>query len=539
MMTRLTPDRGMPRIAVTLWILGTSLSALAADWPQWGGTNSRNMVSAEKALPESFVPDKEGTTGQANGHENAKGIKWVVKVGAFAYGNPTVAGGRVFVGTDAQTLSADPRFKALKGGLIKCFDEANGTLLWQLPIPERLTRLPAGAHFTQQFLGICSSPTVDGDRVYVVTEAGDVLCLDVKGQSDGNAGPFTDEAHYMAGPDKPPVKLNDKDGDIIWRFDPIDELGVCPHDVASCSVLIVGDMLYAATSNGVEKSHEKVVSPLAPGLIVLDKRTGVLLATDDEKIGTRQWHTQWGSPSSGTVGDKTLVFFPGADGVCYAFEALTAAPKTPVHLQKVWSYDCCPAECKYRDGKLIPYYDGDKRKANSPNKNDGSYIGPSEIIGTPVFHEGRVYVAIGQDPSHGRGKGMLYCIDASKTGDITATGALWKYGDIDRSLSTVAVADGLVYVTDVAGRLHCVDAQTGQRCWVHETNEEAWGSPLVADGKVYFGTSKSFYIMAAGRQARVLNSVRMTAPVYSTPVAAKGVLYIASNRYLWATHVTP
>ena len=532
-------DRVIFRVTVAFWILGVSLSALAADWPQWGGTNNRNMVSAERGLPDSFTPDKEGADGQPGNRKNAKGIKWVVKVGAFAYGNPTVAGGRVFVGTDAQTLSADTRFNGLKGGLVKCFDEASGTLLWQLPIPERLTRLPAGAHFTQQSLGVCSSPTVDGDRVYVVTGAGDILCLDARGQSDGNAGPFTDEAHPMAGSDKLSVELNAKDGDIVWRFDPIDELGVCPHDVASSSVLIVGDMLYAATSNGVEKSHEKVVSPLAPSVIVLDKRTGTLLAADDEKIGTRQWHTQWGSPSSGTVGDKALVFFPGADGVCYAFEALAAAPAKPVSLRKAWSYDCCPAEYKYRDGKLIPYYAGDKRKANSPNKNDGSYVGPSEIIGTPVFYEGRVYVAIGQDPSHGRGKGMLHCIDASKTGDITGTGALWKYGDIDRSLSTVAIADGLVYVTDVGGRLHCVDAQTGQRCWVYETNEETWGSPLVADGRIYFGTSKSFYVMAAGRQSRLLSKVRMTAPVYSTPVAANGVLYIASNRYLWATQALP
>jgi outer membrane protein assembly factor BamB len=523
------------RIVVTLWILSVSLPALAADWPQWGGTNSRNMVSAERCLPDSFTPDKEGASEQAGSHENTKGVKWVVKLGAFAYGNPTVTGARVFVGTDAQTLSSDSRFTSLKGGLVKCFDQAGGELLWQLVIPERLTHLPADAHFTQQFLGICSSPTVEDNRVYVVTEADDVLCLDVKGQSDGNAGPFLDEAKYMAGPGKPPVELNAKDGDIIWRFDPIDELGVCPHDVASCSVLIVGDMLYAATSNGVEKSHERVVAPLAPSLIVLDKRTGRLLATDDEKIGTRQWHTQWGSLSSGTIGDRTLVFFPGADGVCYAFEALTTAPAKPVSLQKVWSCDCCPAEYKYRDGKPIPYYDGDKRKANSPNKSDGSYVGPSEIIGTPVFHEGRVYVAIGQDPSHGRGKGMLYCIDASMTGDITQTGVLWRYGDIDRSLSTAAVADGLVYVTDVAGRLHCVDAQIGQRCWVYETDEEAWGSPLVADGKVYFGTSKSFYIIAAGRQLNLLSKVRVTAPVYSTPVAANGVLYIASNRYLWAT----
>ena len=61
---------------------------------------------------------------------------------------------------------------------------------------------------------------------------------------------------------------------------------------------------------------------LAPSLIVLDKHTGRLAATDDEQIGTRLLHGQWSSPSLGQVGGKTLVFFGGGDGVCYAFEAL-------------------------------------------------------------------------------------------------------------------------------------------------------------------------------------------------------------------------
>ena len=495
------------------------------------------MVSREKGLPESFEPDKEKATDQGNNGEKAKNVKWMARLGTFAYGNPTVANGRVFVGTDVQTLRANPRFKYTRGGLIKCFDEASGELLWQLPIPER-RRLPAGTHFGHQHIGVCSSPTVDGDSVYVVTSAGDIVCLDVHGQADGNSGPFMDEARYMAGSGKPPVELNDKDGDIIWRFDPIDELGVCPHDAASCSALIVGQMLYVGTSNGVDKPHKKVLAPLAPSLIVLDKATGQLVATDNEKIGTRLYHAQWASPSSGRVGDGTLVFFGGGDGICYAFEALTGRPEKPVHLKKVWSYDGNPPEYKFRDGKPIPYYQGDKRKANSPNKNDGNYIGPSQIIATPVFHEGRVYVAIGQDPAHGRGKGMFHCIDASKTGDITATGMVWTYDGLDRSIATAAIADGLVYVVDIAGRLHCLDAQTGKCCWVYETNDEAWGGPLVADGKLYFGNRKRFYIMVAGREPKMLSTLRMSAPVYSTPIVANSVLYVASNRYLWATQVT-
>jgi outer membrane protein assembly factor BamB len=531
-------NRTLSLVIIAVCILSTSLSTPAADWPQWGGTNNRNMVSQEKGLPDSFEPDREKASGKSGNGQKARNVKWFARLGAFAYGNPTVADGRVFVGTNAQTLSADPRFDFAKGGLLKCFDADSGRLVWQLAIPER-SKLPAGMHFGHQYLGVCSSPNVDGDRVYIVTSADEVLCLDVRGQANGNDGSFKDEAQYMVGPGKTPVKLTEKDGDIIWRFDLIDELGVFPHDAASCSALIVGDMLYVGTSNGVDKPHRNVIAPQAPSLVVLDKMTGRLLATDAEKIGARMWHAQWASPSSGKVGDKMLIFFGGGDGICYAFEALTAAGEKPVHLKKVWSYDCNPPEYRFHDGKPIPYYQGDRRKSNSTNKNDGNYIGPSQIIATPVFHKGRVYVAIGQDPAHGRGKGKLHCIDASKTGDITKTGVIWTYDDIDRSLATAAVDDGLLYVVDVAGRLHCVDIETGKRCWVYETKDETWGGPLVADGKLYFGNKRMLYIMAAGRKSKLLSKMRMSAPVYSTPIAANGVLYVASNRYLWATHVTP
>lgn len=67
-----------------------------------------------------------------------------------------------------------------------------------------------------------------------------------------------------------------------------------------------------------------------------------------------------------------------------------------------------------------------------------------------------------------------------------------------------------------------------------ETGGEAWGSVLVADGKLYFGTQKDFWVMAEGPEAKVLSRLRLGAPMYSTPVAANGVLYIASQRYLWA-----
>lgn len=492
------------------------------------------MVCEETDLPESFVPGRKDPKGTTIDLATTENVKWVAKLGSNAYGNPTVSNGKVFVGTDDLTLLADSRFSRTKGGLLKCFDEESGALLWQLATPVRTKGLHREILFSHQHLGVCSSPTVEDGRVYIVGSAGDVLCLDTQGQANGNDGPFQDEGQYMAGEGKAAIDLDAHDGDIIWRYDPLDELGVCPHDATSCSILICGDFLYLGTSNGVDRPHEKVLAPDAPGMIVLNKHTGQLVATEQMGLSRRLYHAQWSSPSLGTVGDRTLVFFGGGDGKCYAFAALTEMPEKLVPLEVVWSFDCLPDDYKYRDGKLIPYYEGDKRKSWSTNKNDGNYIGPSQIIATPVFYENRIYVAIGQDPAHGRGKGLLCCIDATQKGDITKTGCIWRYNGLDRSISTVTISDGLVYATDVAGRLHCLDADNGKVHWVLETKAETWGGALVADGRLYLGNKKKFYVLAAGPELKVLSEIRLGSPAYSTPVAANGVLFVASQKYLWA-----
>ncbi|MCX7887684.1 MAG: PQQ-binding-like beta-propeller repeat protein [Verrucomicrobiae bacterium] len=510
-------------VVLATWITG---AGNAGDWPQWGGADlGRNPVSRERGLPAFFEP--KGQTLQ--------NVRWVVQLGTYIYGNPTVAGGKVFVGTDDDLLRNDPRFRRTGGGMIWCLDETTGKVLWRLVVPKRSTeRLPAGAHYGQQHLGTCSSVAVVGKRGYVMTSAAEILCLDVNGQSDGNDGPFTDEAHYMAAAARERLQLEPQDGDIIWKFDLVDELGICPHDVASCSPLVDGRFVYVETSNGVDKPHERCLRPDAPSFIALDAGTGRLLATDTEKLGHRMWHCLWSSPSLGVVSGKKLVFFGGADGICYAFEALKSPAGKPVSFSKVWQYDCVPLH--YRDplgdGKPFNYYIGDKRKKYSTNKNDGTFVGPSEIIATPVFHGGCVYVAIGQDPAHGRGRGILHCIDASKTGDITRSGCMWSYDGIERTIASVAVSGELVYAVDLAGRVHCLDARTGKPRWLYETNAETWATPLVVDGKVFIKTNKRLVVFALGKQPQVLAEVPVGSP--SSPVVANGTLYVSSNRALYA-----
>jgi outer membrane protein assembly factor BamB len=167
-------------------------------------------------------------------------------------------------------------------------------------------------------------------------------------------------------------------------------------------------------------------------------------------------------------------------------------------------------------------------------------VSPSNIKSMPVLHDNRLYITVGGDIWWGKNQAWLKCIDATKTGDVTDSALIWSYDLKDHSCSTPAVHDGLVYVADCGRMIHCVDARTGQVCWTHETKGDIWASTLVADGKVYVGTNRrDFWILAAGRQKKVLSTVQMDSAVSATPTAANGVVYVATMRKLYALKKTP
>ena len=161
----------------------------------------------------------------------------------------------------------------------------------------------------------------------------------------------------------------------------------------------------------------------------------------------------------------------------------------------------------------------------------------NNIISTPVIYDGKVFVAVGQDPEHGEGVGHLWCIDASQSGDVTETAAVWHFGDeqFNRTMSTVAIADGLLYVSDLSGYLYCLDVNTADLYWKHDTFAAIWGSPYVADGKVYLGDEDGdVVILKTGKTEQVLFETNLGSAVYTTPVAKDGVLYIVTRNTLIA-----
>lgn len=463
------------------------------------------MVSKESGLPDSFDPN------------TGKNIKWAVRLGTQTHSTPVVAGGRVYIGTNNEN-PRDPRHQGDRGVLM-CFDEKSGEFLWQLVVPKR----EEDPYFDWPKCGISSPATIEGDRVYIVSNRGEVMCLDAHGMTNGNDGPFQDEGVHMT-PAGSQSKLTPGplDADIIWLFDLTSGAGIWSHDAAHSSILIHGDYLYLNTGTGVDNTHKRIRTPNAPSLVVLDKKTGRLVARDDEHIAPSIFHSTWSSPSLGDVNGHPMVFFGGGNGVVYAFKTIENEPPkspSPSYLQKVWQFDFDPAAPKT-----------DVHKYNS-NRREG----PSDFYGMPVFHENRIYVAGGGDLWWGKNEAWLKCIDATGTGSVTNQDVVWSYVLQKHVLSTPAVQGGLVFIADCGRTFHCLDARTGTAFWTHDIQGEAWASPLVADGKVYLGTrSGNFYVFAASGEKKIISEMEFRDPISSTATAANGVLYVATMTHLYA-----
>src|ERR1017187_1431571 len=299
------------------------------DWPMWGGTADRNMVSAMKGIPTSWDI------------KTKKNVKWVAALGSQSYGNPVVAGGQVYIGTNNEGMR-NPKEPGDRGVLM-AFRESDGQFLWQHTNP----KLPAGRANDWPYQGVCSSPLVEGDRLWYVTNRCEIVSLDTHGDGKGGAK-------------------------VLWKFDMMEEVGSQPHNMSNSSPVSYGDLLYVSTSNGQDESHVNIPSPRAPATIAVNKKTGKLV-WEDGSPGDKILHGQWSSAAAGKIGDTVQLVIGQGDGWLRGFDALTG--------KKLWEFDLNPEDSVWPKTR-------------------------NEVISTPVIWDAKVFIAHGQDPEHGEGVGQ-------------------------------------------------------------------------------------------------------------------------------------
>jgi outer membrane protein assembly factor BamB/HEAT repeat protein len=421
-------------------------------------------------------------------------IIWSVELGNETFGRPVVAGDVVYVGTD-NARHMNPAYQEECGALM-AFRATDGKFLWQDLAP----RVERGL---REFLlpSTTSAPYVEGNRLYYVTAECQLRSLDTQGFRDGeNSGPYREE-----------VFQDNTAADIVWELDMCDRLGVFPHEATNSEVLPVGDLLLVSTSNGQNEGHTRVPSPRAPSLIAVDKHSGEVVwrATG---AGGQVLHGQWSSPVAANVNGRMQVLFGGGDGWLRSYDAASG--------HEVWRFDGNP-----KDARWLPR---------------PGVLSRSSIIASPVFVDGRVFIAMGQDPTHGDGPSLIYAISPNGQGDVTETRLLWTSREVGRVVGTPIVKDGLLYVGDLGGTIHCLDAATGAQIWEHDTLEAIWGCLLLAGDRLYVGNIEgSMTVLRAGRRKEVLAQIEMDAPLYSPPALIGDALYLATARRLYLIAAKP
>ena len=454
-----------------------------SDAPLFGGTPARNMVNlVDKDIPIDWSVE-EG---------KGKNIKWSVPLGDKSYGGPVIADGKVYVGTNNRR-PRDPKVKGSRA-ILMCFDEATGKFLWQIAheIPAEVTSMDALNE------GLCSTPAVEGGMIYYVTPGCEVVAADTTGK-------------------------------VQWTYNMNKEDKVFPYHLANCSPLVAGDLVMVVTGNGTDEEG-KIHTPEAPSFIAINKKTGKAMWKSNLP-GKRIIEGQFSNPTLATVDGKQQVIMPGGDGVLYSFEAETG--------KLVWKCDCVPVRVKPGSRALDLYF-----------------------VATPVVVDNRLYVAMGVAPmnAHTPPHSQFLCLDVTKKGDVSFksydakdpknkdSALVWAFGGpfdpppekgrqvkFGTSISTAAVHDGLVYIAEETGYMHCLDAKTGQRYWEHDFRATVWGSPYWVDGKVYIGTDDGeVIIFQHGKDRKVLATVSVDAAVHTTPVVANGVLYVQTRSHLYA-----
>ena len=200
------------RIATVAAVFCSVTSAHAEDWPQWRGAD-RLGVWHDTGIVETFP-------------QGGLKINWRVPIGS-GYAGPAVADGRVFV----LDWHDDPNSNTLGGTeRLVVLDEHTGRTLWTHAWQTSYRMLRA-----TNAVGPRATPTVDGDRVYVLGATGRLLCLDVE------------------------------TGAVQWETDYVEDYGTyIPPWGLSSAPLVDGDRLIALVGGEPEAL-----------VVAFDKRTGV------------------------------------------------------------------------------------------------------------------------------------------------------------------------------------------------------------------------------------------------------------------------
>ena len=375
----------------------------AADWPQWQGPD-RARISKETGLL------KEWPSG-------GPAVIWTANNLGTGYGSTAVAGDRVYV----QGARGSNSF-------IIALNRADGKEVWAKPIGPVETRM-----MTNMGAGPRGTPTVDGDRLYVLTENGDLACLK-------------------------------NDGSPLWQLNILKEFGGSqPRWMISESPLVDGPHL--------------VVSPggRGAGMVKLDKMTGKTVWVAKELSDTAAYSS---IVAADVQGVRTYMTFTETAGVGVRASDGKLMFRYPNAANSVANI----ATPVYSDNKVFfaSGYGTGGGLLNLTVQNGEVAAKEAYFTRDMKNHHGGMVLVDGY--LYGYNDQILTCLEFA-TGKM-----MWR--DRSAGKGSVTYADGHLYIQgeqNVVGLAEATSAGYREkgRFEIPDKGRPSWAHPVISDGRLY------------------------------------------------------
>ena len=425
--------RRLPLLAGCCAVLLPCAEVVAADWPQWRGPN-RDARSAETGLLQAWP-------------EGGPPLAWKASGLGGGFSSVAVVGERIYTLGDL----SDAQYALALG-------RKDGAILWKAKI---------GPTWKDEYLGPRSTPTVDGDRVYVLGTEGDLFCLEAA------------------------------TGKTVWTRSLVKDFG--------------GSMMKV---EGTEWKFSE--SPLVDGdrVIVTPGSRDAALVALDKKTGAEIWRAK--TPA---LGER------GADGAAYSSIVVSEAGGVRQYVQLVgrgvigveakggrflWGYNKI---ANHVANIPTPLVDGDRVFVSTgygtgsallrlARKDDGVaaeevYFLPADTMqvhhGGMILHDGHVYAGTG----HNKGLPLALKLADGKV----AWGPIRNEG---KGSAAVAYADGRLYLRYQDGLMVLIEATPAEyrergSFMIPGVSHPSWPHPVIADGKLYLREQDTLLVYDVSR----------------------------------------
>ena len=433
-----------------IWNTACLLLALAnfatnADWPHWRGP-FQNGTSLETGLVS------EWTKG---------GQHQLWRTDFIGRSTPIVLGDRVYaIGRTGKDITEQEQ--------ISCFNADTGQLLWEHKFNVFHTTIPFNR------VG-WASPVGD-------TETGNIYVHGVQGM----------------------FYCFNAEGKILWSHSLTEEFGrISGYGGRTHTPFVDGNMVvisYLNTSWGSQ-------APTRHRYFAFDKNSGEIIWISTP--GGPPKDTTYSVPVVTEINGLRLLVAGNADGSIYAMDIRTG--------EKVWKF----ALSKQRGLSV-------------------SVVAAGHLI----------YASHGEENIDNTVMGRVVCIDGRGSGDITRTHEVWRLDGCMAGYSSPALSQDQLYVVDNSANLYCISATTGRQLWIQNIGTVGKGSPVWADGKIYVTeVNGHFHILQVGPSgAKIVSTVQLSvkesieddkdkpernAEIYGSPAVADGRIYFTTEEGIY------